>query len=68
MGEGLNLSQYCGYGLAGNGIRAWDCAAGAFALVEFVKGRLEVGWGEIGPAFGEEDELGEGALPQEEVG
>jgi len=45
-------------GLAGDGICAWDGAAGALAVVELVKGGLEIGWREIGPAFGEEDELG----------
>ena len=55
-------------GLAGNGICAWDGAAGALAVVEFVKGGLEIGWREIGPAFGEEDELGEGTFPEQEIG
>jgi hypothetical protein len=44
------------------------CAAGAFAAVELVQGGAEIGDGEIGPAFGQENEFGEGALPEEEVG
>src|ERR1700676_1914441 len=43
-------------------------ATGAFAAVEFVEGGAEIGDGEIRPALGEEDEFGEGAFPQKEIG
>ena len=35
-------------GLAGDGAGVREGTASAFAVVEFVKGRLEIGWGEIG--------------------
>jgi hypothetical protein len=55
-------------GLAGDGAGVREGTASAFAVVEFVKGRLEIGWGEIGPALGDKHEFCEGALPEQEVG
>jgi hypothetical protein len=57
---------FCAGWLAGYGV--WQGAAGSLAVVKFLDGGLEVVDREIGPALGEEDEFGEGAFPEEEVG
>src|ERR1700739_2014388 len=51
---------------SGDGVR--QGAAGAFAAVEFFNGGFEIGGGKVRPAFLQEDEFGEGALPKEKVG
>ena len=42
-------------------------ASGAFPTVEFLDGGFEIGNGEVGPAFWQENKLCKGALPQKEV-